>query len=177
MVLSYDLTHFSKFWAVLEVGLLEKGCHFLGRLLMVGTVAANEVGALYLAEVGKILGGRHAGEMAELLVEVGVIGEAKVIDDGGKHTLIERLHHLCGMEKALGANHLLGRHSHVLGEDAAKLALAEACDVAKPVDAYGGVAVDGAARCHERLEVHAVAAVVEASHYERLNYGDGFIIG
>ena len=82
MVLSYNLTHFSKFWAVLG-GLLEKGCHFLERLLMVGTVAANEVGALYLAEMGKILGGRHAGEMAELLVEVGVIGEAKVIDDGG----------------------------------------------------------------------------------------------
>ena len=37
---------------------------------MVGTVAANEVGALYLAKVRKILGGRHAGEMAELLVEV-----------------------------------------------------------------------------------------------------------
>ena len=69
MVLSYNLTHFSKFWAVLG-GLLEKGCHFLGRLLMVGAVAANEVGALYLAKVRKILGGRHAGKLAELLVEV-----------------------------------------------------------------------------------------------------------
>lgn len=69
MVLSYDLTHFSKFWAVLG-GVLEKGCHFLGRLLVVGTVAANEVGALYLAKVRKILGGRHAGKLAELLVEV-----------------------------------------------------------------------------------------------------------
>ena len=70
MVLSYNLTHFSKFWAVLGGGLLEKGCHFLGRLLVVGTVAANEVGALYLAKVRKILGGRHAGKLAELLVEV-----------------------------------------------------------------------------------------------------------
>lgn len=117
----------------------------MGRLLVVGAVAANEVGALDFANVGEIVGRRHSGELAELLVEVGVVGKAEVVDNGGKHTLVERLYHLCGVEETLGANHLLRRHSHVFGENASELPLTEACNVAKTVECDGRVAVDGVA--------------------------------
>ena len=65
----------------------------------------------------------------------------------------------------------------MFGENASKLALAEAGNVAKPFDTHGGIGVDGTARCDERFEIHAVAVVVETAHDEGFYYGDGFIIG
>lgn len=86
---------------------------------VIGAIAGKQVLTPDLLQMAEVVSGRKAGKELELLVEVGMVSKAQLIDDVCEICHLHLLHHSGSGKTTANTQHLLRRQADIFREDSA----------------------------------------------------------
>ena len=112
---------------------------------MIGAVGGQDSLLTDTLQIVNVLGGRETCNVVEIAVEMAVVGEAILAEQGVERLLAGTYHGIGGQAEAQDALELLGIHANVVGKHPPELTLTEAGGRCQLLHAHCGIA-------HQRVQ-------------------------